>query len=85
MSVGKTTTRNSWHQKVNGEGGSNGNRDWGTVVNNPRTAAALTLKETTENSVKLQESYVLQEKMLKIELDDSLCEIRKDTQLVVVC
>jgi signal recognition particle receptor subunit beta len=46
--------------------------------------ATSTLKEITEDNIKLRESGQVQEKWFDIELPDELCSMRKDTKLVVV-
>jgi GTPase Era involved in 16S rRNA processing len=62
--------------------GSSSGWEWSSL----RTifARPSTLKEITEDNIKLRESGQVQEKWFDIELPDELCSMRKDTKLVVV-
>jgi GTPase SAR1 family protein len=56
---------------------------WSSLADDPRSATS-TLKEITEDNIKLRESNQVQEKWFDIELPNELCSMRKDTKLVVV-
>ena len=54
-----------------------------SLTADPRSATS-TLKEITEDNIKLRESNQVREKWFHIELPNELCSMRKDTKLVVV-
>jgi GTPase SAR1 family protein len=58
-------------------------QEWSSLADDPRSATS-TLKEITEDNIKLRESNQVQEKWFDVELPNELCPIRKDTKLVVV-
>jgi GTPase SAR1 family protein len=58
-------------------------QEWSSIADDPRSATS-TLKEITEDNIKLRESNQVQEKWFDIELPNELCPMRKDTKLVIV-
>jgi GTPase SAR1 family protein len=58
-------------------------QEWSPLADDPRSATS-TLKEITEDNIKLRESNQVQEKWFDIELPNELCSMRKDTKLVIV-
>jgi GTPase SAR1 family protein len=57
--------------------------EWSMIVDDPKTAES-TLAEITADNSELRKTNKIQEKILNIELDGPLCEMRKDTKLTIV-
>ena len=57
---------------------------WSVLPDEPTRTAADVLKEIEESNRELREAGRIEEKWFNIKLDRPLCEMRKDTQLVIV-
>ncbi|CAJ1960386.1 unnamed protein product [Cylindrotheca closterium] len=95
VSAGKTTVLNALFRDKYGEvsmkrttAGVNefailSQEEWASVSDSPRESKSV-LKEITEDNLELRASDQVQTKRFEIELEEPLCEMRKDTQLVIV-
>ncbi|CAJ1951472.1 unnamed protein product [Cylindrotheca closterium] len=95
VSAGKTTVVNALFRDKFGEvsmkrttAGINefaisSRNEWALVSEAPRDSHSV-LKEITQDNLELRTSEEVKTKRFEIELDEALCDMRKDTQLVVV-
>ncbi|CAJ1957801.1 unnamed protein product, partial [Cylindrotheca closterium] len=95
VSAGKTTVVNALFRDKFGEvsmkrttAGINefaisSRNEWALVSDAPRDSHSV-LKEITQDNLELRTSEEVKTKRFEIELDEALCDMRKDTQLVVV-
>lgn len=65
------------------QGGSS-QSGWAVISDTPHRTAPDTMKELVADNANLRESNKIEEKYFAIELERELCQMRPDTQLVVV-